>query len=295
MSELSITEYLKKDTVVNNISSVLKDRTPQFITSVVSLVNTNEKLAIADRRSLLNACLVSAALDLPINQNLGYAYIIPYRDSKTGITFAQFQMGYKGFVQLALRSKQFQTLNVTDIREGEIKEFDRLSGEIKFDWADENEREKLKIIGFIAYFRLLNGFSKQLYMTVEELKKHGVRFSQTYKKGFGMWKDDFDAMAKKTVLKLLISKFAPMTTEMTKATEADQALVKDDGFEYIDNKKQTSEDVAEEKERKRIKEHIENSKTLQQLMLCEIAVNRDDELMGLFIKKRHELSIDQNE
>ncbi len=290
MSNLSITQYVNNDIILKNIQDVLKDRTPQFITSVVSLVNSSDALKEADKKSVLGACLTAASLNLPINQNLGYAYIIPYKDNKKGVTVAQFQMGYKGYIQLAMRSGQFQTLNVTDVREGELKEVDRLSGEMKFEWATE-KRDSLPVVGYVGYFRLINGFEKKLYMTSEELKKHGVRFSSSYKRGYGLWKDDFDAMAKKTVIKLLLSKYAPMNTEMTQAQEADQALVTDNGYEYIDNQKLTPEEEADIKEKERIKKFITEAKTLKNLEACNTAVydSTDQELIDMYEARVKEL------
>lgn len=289
MNDLTITQYINQDSILGNIKSVLKERTPQFITSVVSLVNTNEKLAEADRKSVLNACLIAASLNLPINQNLGYAYIIPYKDTKSGVTYAQYQMGYKGFIQLAMRSNQFQTLNVTDVREGEILGVNHLSGEIEFKWAIEG-REGLKTVGFVAYLKLINGFEKSFYMTTEQLKQHGLKFSQTFKRGFGLWKDDFDSMAKKTTLKLLLSKYAPMNTEMAKAVESDQALIKDEGIEYVDNKPTLPEDTANEKEKARVLKHIKESKDMTELELCTEAVTDfdDEELNLAYLAKLNE-------
>lgn len=271
--ELSIVEYVNAANVKSNIEQTLQDRTPQFITSVISLVNSNEALKSADKKSVLGACLTAAALDLPINQNLGFAYIIPYKDNKKGITIAQFQMGYRGYIQLAMRSGQFKTINATDVREGEIKGVDRLSGDINLVWySEDKEREEHKIVGYIAYFKLLNGFEKTLYMTQAELEKHGKRFSQSMKKGFGMWVDDFDAMSKKTVLKLLLSKFAPMTTKMETALLADQAVIEDGNMRYLDNMKDAPEVVSRLKEEKRIADFIAEAKTIEELGQCAEAV-----------------------
>lgn len=288
MINLSIVEYVKQDSIQSNIQEVLKERTPQFISSVVSLVNTNTKFANVDRKSILNACLIAASLDLPINQNLGYAYVIPYADK------AQFQMGYKGFIQLAMRSRQFQKINVTDVKEGEILSIDRLSGEISFNWVqDDTKREKLKTIGYVAHFILNNGFSKSLYMNVQELKKHGQRFSKSYSSNSSLWLNDFDSMARKTVIKLLLSKYAPLNTEMQKAQEADQAIITEDGYEYLDNKKQSPEQIAREKEKARIMEYIKNSKTLDELQECVDSVNsfKDKELDHAYSLKVDELEI----
>lgn len=261
--ELTIGQYMSQEAVSGSIRQVLAEKTPQFIASITSLVNTNPALAEADKKSILSACLTAASLDLPINQSLGFAYVIAYKD-KTGRSVAQFQLGYKGFIQLAQRSGQFQTLNVTDVREGEIKSKNHLTGEITFDFFEEGRDDK-KIIGYVAYMRLKNGFEKTLYMTNEELKKHGVKFSKTFARGYGLWKDEFDTMAKKTVLKLLLARYAPMTTDMQKAQLSDQAVIEDDQYHYPDNERPTVDDVNQEKEDKRVLAHIEAAKTLEEL------------------------------
>ncbi|MFM7854781.1 MAG: recombinase RecT, partial [Flammeovirgaceae bacterium] len=149
---------------------------------------------------------------------------------------AQFQIGYKGFIQLAQRSGKFKTINVSDVKEGELLDFDRLTGQIQFNWQNEG-REKLKTIGYVAYFELLNGFTKLLYMTEAEMEKHGKTYSQTYKKGFGNWKDNFESMAEKTAIKLLLSKYAPLSTQMEVALISDQAVLAGETAIYPDNEK----------------------------------------------------------
>jgi recombination protein RecT len=158
---------------------------------------------------------------------------------------AQFQLGYKGFIQLAQRSGQFKRINSTDIREGEYKGIDRRSGEIDFDFIDDDtERNKKPIIGYLGYFRLLNGFEKELYMTVEELNGHAKKYSKNFAKyGTGLWKDQFDVMAKKTVLKLLISKYGALSTSLQTALRADQASIDGDGYNYVDNEKESIVDT----------------------------------------------------
>jgi len=254
----TITEFLSSPAVQENIKAVLGDKKEQFITSVASLVNSNEKLQAVDRKSLFSACLIAASLDLPINQNLGFAYIIPYKD------MAQFQMGYKGFIQLAMRSGQFKTINVTDVMEGEIVSNNRLTGEIQFNWIQEG-REKAKPVGYVAYMELINGFNKSLYMTTKELNQHGLKYSQSMKKGYGLWKEEFDVMAKKTVLKLLLSKYAPMTTEMEKAQLADQAVITDGDYKYMDNQPIDASEVGREKEQQRVMKHILEAKNMDEL------------------------------
>lgn len=292
----SIVEYMGKEAVKSNIQETLGRKSPQFIASVASLVNSNSAIAECEQKSILSSCLVAAALDLPINQNLGFAYIIPYNNRNKGVKEAQFQMGYKGFIQLAMRSGQFQTLNVTVVKEGEIEQEDLLTGEITFGWIkDKQEREKAKPIGYVAYMRLVNGFNKSHYMTVEELTKHANRYSQSYKrnsKKMNIWRDDFDVMAKKTVVKLLLSKYAPMTIDMQKAALADQAVIDGDRYEYPDNAPVDPEQVAAEKEEARIIAHIKKSRTLDDLEDCRDAVEQlatDSEAYKLFSEKEAEL------
>lgn len=232
----NIQTYVKNDAVQRRIKEVLGSKANQFVTSLIRIVNDNALLQKASPESLLGAAMTAATLDLPINQNLGYAYIVPYKNE------AQLQLGWKGFVQLALRSGQFLRINASDVREGEIIERNRLTGEIKFNWLDDNEREQAKIIGYVSYFRLLNGFESTYYMSVDEIKAHAKKYSQTYKKGYGVWVDNFEAMALKTVIKLNLSKNAPLSIEMQRAIETDQAVI-NESYEpiYIDNQDEENE------------------------------------------------------
>jgi len=230
MANLSIAQYVRQDAVTQRLNELLGKRAPQFVTSLVSAVNANQMLANCKPESVLTAALTAASLDLPINQNLGFAYLIPYKNK--GGEVCQFQMGYKGFIQLAQRSGYYKTINATDVREGEMTGFDRLSGELSFEWLEGAERNKAKVVGYVAYFQLLNGFEKSLFMTTEELEKHAQKYSKNYAKyKTGLWADNFDSMAKKTVLKLLISKFGPLNTQLEDAIQKDQTA--DD--EYVDN------------------------------------------------------------
>ncbi|MBU4154496.1 MAG: recombinase RecT [Proteobacteria bacterium] len=277
----------QSDYVKERFNDVLGKKANGFVASLLSVVSTDNKLSTAEPKTILNAAMIAATLDLPINQNLGFAYIIGYKN-KTGVVEAQFQLGYKGFIQLAMRSGQFQTINTSDVREGEIETHDRLTGSIKFSWKEEN-RDKLPVIGYIAYFELLNGFSKSMYMTTKELKAHGVRYSATAKKGYGMWVDNFDAMSKKTVLKLLLSKYAPLSTQMQTAQLADQAIIRgENNYEYVDNQPVLPEEVANNKERGRIITHIKDSKNIEALVQCEEHIV-DDETRKLFEAKKKEL------
>lgn len=284
----SIQSLLDNPAMKERIQSVLASKANTFTASVLSLVNSNTNLKTCDPNTVFIAALTSASLDLPINQNLGYAYIIPYKDRDKGMV-AQFQLGYKGMLQLAQRSGQFKTINATEVREGEIRDYNRMTGDIDFEWKQDN-RDKLPVVGYLAYFKLLNGFEKTLYMTVDEVKKHGGKYSQTFKKGFGVWVDDFDAMAKKTVIKLLISRYAPMSIEMTRATISDQAVLRDiDEPEYIDNRQETIAEVAENNRVATIIKAIETAKTLEDLELVESDITSEN-LSAIYEAKRKDLT-----
>lgn len=236
-----------RDDVKNKFKELLGKKAQGFITSVLQIVAQSDQLSTAEPYSIYQAAAVAATLDLPLNSNLGFAYIVAYNNRIKGKNgqpdrwevVAQFQMGYKGFKQLALRSGQYKHMNETDVREGELKKNNRLTGEIEFEWiADDEERLKRSIIGYVSYFELQNGFSSTLYKTIAELKDHAMKFSQTFKKGYGLWKDDFDGMSKKTVVKLNISKNGPLSVEMQSAVVFDQAVIKNaetEDVEYIDN------------------------------------------------------------
>lgn len=229
-SELTISKMVTDEGFIKQAEKTLGKGTQQFLSSVISLANADPKIRDLDPIKLYNTCLMAAALKLPFNSNLGQAYIIPYKGEP------QLQIGWKGFVQLAQRSGQFKTINVSDVRQGEIDHQDRLSGEITFNWIQsDSERRAAKVIGYVAYFKLINGFEKSLYMTVGELEAHAGKYSQTFKRKFGVWVDNFEAMASKTVIKLLLNKFAPLSldSDLAKAIEIDQA---DDEGNYADNK-----------------------------------------------------------
>lgn len=205
----------------------------------------------ADPQSVYNAAMTAASMQLPINPNLWFAYIIPYQKKKKEWdkrvndwpAVAQFQMWYKGFKQLALRSDQFVTLNASDVREWEMQNYDRLSGEISFDRIQDNdERMKKDIIGYVSNFKLKSWFCSTLYMTIWEIDKHAKKYSQSYKKWYWLWKDDKEAMSLKTVTKLHLSKSAPLSIDMQRAIVADQAIISEDNWsdivgwvEYPDN------------------------------------------------------------
>ena len=231
---------LGAESVKKRFQEILGKKAPGFISSVLSCVNGNNMLQTADPQSVLNSAVIAATLDLPINPNLGFAAIVPYKDRVRG-NIAQFQLMYKGLIELCLRSGQFSALIDEVVYEGQLVSKNKFTGEYSFD---EDKKISDKPIGYMAYFRLVNGFEKTFYMTVEEVESHAKKYSQSYKKGYGVWKDDFDIMARKTVLKLLLAKYAPKSIEMQQAILFDQAAVKNDlvssdvneaEIEYVDN------------------------------------------------------------
>ena len=219
------------------LANVLGEKKQTFVGNMVALVSNNKALSECDPSTIMFSCLKSAALDLSLDPALGLSYVIPFRDNKNGITVATWQLGARGYVQLALRSSQFKTLNVRDVREGEIIGEDFVSGDMQFKKLDK-DREKAPIIGYVAFMRLINGFEKQLYMSMEELEAHAKRFSQTYRRGGGLWadKDMKQAMCAKTCLKRLLSKYAPLSVEMRDAITSDSAVLgENNSVRYIDN------------------------------------------------------------
>lgn len=233
------------------LMSVLNTKKDQFVNDLTALVANDTNLQACEPVTIMYAAIKATALSLPLDKNLGFAYVIPYNNGKKGISEAQFQMGYKGYIQLAIRSGQFKNINVTDIREGEIKRNNLLTGEIEFEMMPN--RSELPIVGYAAFFALNNGFSKTLYMTKDEVQRHAKRYSQTYSsskdyiRNSSKWTTDFDAMAKKTVLKLLLSKYAPLSVEMQQAVKFDQSVMYDpDKPEYRDNETKTATEEADE-------------------------------------------------
>lgn len=238
-NKLTIRDYISAPQVQKKMQDMFTDKRllDGFVQSVISIAGSDQLLATAEPRSLFNACLTAASLNLPINKNLGFAHIIGYKNNgKGGVVEAQFQLGARGFKELAQRSGRYKIINQGDVREGELVGRDRLTGELKFRWNDDDEeRAKMPIIGYFSYFRLDNGFESTFYMSAEEVTAHGKRYSQSFKRGYGPWVDNFEAMALKTVSKLNISKNGPLSVDMQTAVTVDQAVIGDNGkTDYID-------------------------------------------------------------
>lgn len=215
-----VNDMLDRDGMRKRFDELLGKRAPQFISSIVSMVNADKNLQQAFYESpmtVIQSSLKAAMFDLPIGQSLGYAYIVPFKNYKKDIGAkkmeATFILGWKGMHQLALRTGAYKTINVVDVREGELKRYNRLTEEVDIDFVeDEDAREALPVIGYVGYYRLINGAEKTVYMSVKAITAHEKKFRKGEYQGKG-WRDDWDAMARKTVYRILIGKWGVMSID----------------------------------------------------------------------------------
>lgn len=252
----TFSNFLTSEGVKAKINEVIGGKDGQrFITSVLSAVSTNPALAECDHGTILSAAMLGEALRLSPSPQLGQYYMVPFKDNKLGRTVAQFQLGYKGYIQLAIRSGQYKKLNVLAIKESELINYDPLNEEIDVQLIDEEEqRENATTIGYYAMFEYMNGFRKTLYWSKTKMEAHALKYSKGYaaKKGYTFWEKDFDGMAFKTMLRQLISKWGIMSIDMQTALEKDMAVIKENGEpDYIDAEaEETKQIVAEPKPEK---------------------------------------------
>lgn len=238
--KLGITAYLTNDAVKNQINQVIggKDGT-KFISAVVSAVNTNPALQECTNQSILAGALLGESLKLSPSPQLGHYYLVPFNDREKG-KVATFQLGYKGYIQLAIRSGQYKKLNVMAIKQGELKYFDPLNEDIEVNLMIDNwdAREEAETIGYYAFFELTNGFRKAIYWSKKQMENHAEKYSPGYKvkKGYTFWEKNFDGMAYKTMLRQLVSKWGIMSIELMTAIDSDMAVINEDGTKtYVEN------------------------------------------------------------
>lgn len=256
--KVSVKTYFAKDGVQKKFQELLGKKSTGFITSVMQCVNSNALLLNATPESVYNSAAMAATLDLPINNNLGFAWIVPYNErfkDQSGQwqtkSVAQFQMGWKGFVQLANRTGQYKSINVLEVYENQFKSFNRLTEELDADFTKVGTGE---LVGVVAYFKLINGFEKTSFWSIDEINAHGLKFSKTFSHNNSVWKTNFIAMAKKTVLKNTLSKWGILSIEMQNAVITDQAVINNSetmDVDYVDagngsNLEQMKEEVQAE-------------------------------------------------
>lgn len=266
---------IQSDMYKNLINQTLgdKERATRFIASISSAVAVNMDLQDCDAGTILSGALLGESLNLSPSPQLGQYYLVPFNSSKKGCKVAQFQLGYKGYIQLAIRSGQYKKLNVLAIKKGELIKYDPLNEEIEVNLIeDEEERENAETIGYYAMFEYVNGFRKSIYWSKEKMKKHALKYSKGYSahKGYTFWEKDFDGMAFKTMLRQLISKWGIMSIDMERAVEKDMSAIDTDGtYEYVDNEEivvqQDEIDKTGEVEIEEQKEENENVVSMDEL------------------------------
>ena len=289
----SISAFLNGDQIKSKFTEILGTRGPSFIASVLSVCNSNNDLKKATPESVYMAALMAATLDLPINQNLGFAFIIPYK-TKSGTpeekVEAQFQLSARGFKQLAIRTGQYRIISDAIVYEGQLVKEDPLQG-YEFDWS---KKASEKVVGYVSYFELVSGYKSTFYMSKEQVMQHALKYSQTFRsktqwvRESSKWSTDFDAMALKTVTKLNISKNGPLSVQIHQALVTDQSVIKDADtldVSYEDNQK--PEPIEVNKEEERIAMLINECKSLEDLK--RLQKNVPDSLLDLFNEKSLEL------
>jgi len=233
--------FMTSPTVINKVNDMVGGKDGQrFITSIISAVSANNALSQCDFSSILSSAMLGESLKLSPSPQLGQYYMVPYSNK------AQFQLGYKGYIQLAIRSGQYKKLNVVAIKEGELIRYDPLNEEIEVALMDnELEREQAKTIGYYAMFEYVSGFRKTMYWSREKMEIHAKTYSKAYNSPSSFWRKDFDAMAYKTMLRQLISKWGIMSIDMQNAYQSDMAVINEDGSkDYIDSTSDLSVDIS---------------------------------------------------
>lgn len=220
---------IKSDAVQKSLSGTLGDamKAKTFTASLISAVSTTPTLRECDGMSIISAALLGESLKLSPSPQLGQIYFVPFRDNKSGTTKATFQLGWKGYYQLALRSGQYRNLDAVAVKEGELESYNPITGEITLNpISDPVTREQAKTVGYYAFFELVNGFKKQMYWSKEKMEQHALKYSQGYraKKGYTFWENDFDSMALKTMYRQLIGKYGIMSIDMQTAYANDTTI-----------------------------------------------------------------------
>jgi recombination protein RecT len=243
------TTTISSDAVKNKVNAIIGDdkKGAKFISYLTNMVTQNPSLAECEQSSVINSALVGFGLDL--SHQLGYFYVVPFNDRKNNRKVATFQMGWKGYVQLAIRSGLYTSLNAIEVKKGELKKYDRLEDEVELEFLDDKVRDTVETVGYVAYYKLSTGIKKALYWSKERMQQHAIKYSQGYqsdvKNGtqYTFWSKDFDGMALKTMIRQLISKWGIMSVEIRDAYINDMAEVSDGKPNYVDNQQDVQEEV----------------------------------------------------
>lgn len=265
LNAMPFASFISRDEIKRRIAKTLgSDRGQRFITAIVSAVNNNLQLAECNNDSIYSGALLGESLNLSPSPQLGHYYLVPFNDKNKG-KVAQFQLGYKGYLQLAIRSGYYKKINVLDIKDGELIKYDPLNEEIEVNLIEDEEvREKAKTIGYYAMFEYTNGFKKAIYWSKSKMQEHAKKYSQGYiadlNKGtsYTFWSKDFDGMAFKTMIRQLISKWGIMSIEMQNAIEKDMGVINEDGsVDYVDNQNYVEQDPIINQEDKIVEAEVE--------------------------------------
>ena len=222
-----VKRLMKTKDVKSRFNMALGEKAPQFMISVINAVASNNRLKYCNPNSIMAAAMVAASIDLPVDSNLGFSALVPYNN------ICQFQMMYKGYIQLAIRTGAYERMNCAEVYGDELEMYNPITGECIFteDFSsckDRKSNDLNKVVGYYAWFRLKSGFVKELYMSKAEITEHAKKYSSAYRKDLyektrtSQWSINFDTMAKKTVLKLLLSRWGVLSVNMQRAIEADQ-------------------------------------------------------------------------
>lgn len=280
LNAMPFASFINQGAIQNRIAKTIgSERGQRFITAIVSAVNNNSSLAECTNDSVYSGALLGESLNLSPSPQLGHYYLVPFKDKEKG-KVAQFQLGYKGYLQLAIRSGYYKKINVLDIKEGELIKYNPLDEEIEVNLIDnEEKREKAKTIGYYAMFEYTNGFKKTLYWSKNKMVGHAKRYSPGYRadlnKGtsYTFWSKDFDGMAFKTMLRQLISKWGIMSIEMQNAVEKDMGVINEDGtIDYVDNKQQydEQEEIIEQNDENIQEAEIKGNSNIKQVDINEL-------------------------
>lgn len=250
-NKITFSAFMTSNAISNKVNSIIGDEKSgkRFISGIISAVSVNPQLSECENASILSGALLGESLNLSPSPQLGHYYLVPFNDKARG-KVATFQLGWKGYYQLALRSGYYKKINVLPIKEGELVSWNPLEEEIKVNLIDDDDvREKAKTIGYYAMYEYLNGFKKAIYWSKAKMEAHAMQYSMGYraKKGYTFWEKDFDSMAMKTMLRQLISKYGIMSTEMQSAYENDMAVINEDGSkDYVDNVQEADFEIQEQ-------------------------------------------------